>query len=351
MGRIVSASMTVRAHDFHPVFERFQVEFKTGASHTERAIELSELDYAVVTFDALSPALFSPESPVDLSSAAGLTVTPPRTLAPGPSPAELVDDEMAARFALHQIGADLGEQIEIQRDVARRKPQIIVSGLLESGDRKRQLLSALEEIPHLEVDLETPEEATRNRKKSPPAPSASAGDTEQVVSTQSAIEKQLLEYFGSSANVEAFSRQAFSIAEALMAEAWALRHLDERYPEADRADLSAPSRQLLELMIRDHRRALGQRTKELNGLLDPLLSGIAAPVATSAANEKPLLSTFANAQQIESLTLGLLAGSEPASRPSDQAGSVELSAVMSARAARDLMTALQDLTTQLGDAE
>jgi hypothetical protein len=256
---------------------------------------------------------------------------------------------MAARYALHRIGADLGDQIEVQADTSpsannnsssARVARIIVHGVVDSPERKEELLLAVSEIPHLETNIHTPEEIALLHPPDAPSGESTVTSTE-IVSSHSPIEKRLLEYCGGQISAESFSKQAFAIAQDLMAEAWALKHLEERYPNTERVRLSASSRQLLDLMLRDHREALFQHTAELSALLEPLLRPIASPAIVGlglaraqTSDIAASLSVLASAQQIESLTIELLSGSESTSR--SQAEDIPV-------VAQDLLASLEDL--------
>jgi hypothetical protein len=318
--RIVAASLTVRAHDFHPLAERLEIEFGSGANRSQREVEFSELDYAVIPSDALSQV----NPPVEIASRPSAPTVPAHTVpAPpvlGPSPIELADDEMAARYALHRVGADLGDQIEIQlinSDPARSAPPntVVVRGVVDSKERRDQLLSAVGEVPNTKTDVHTPDEITLSPSDAAPLAEPKITQTE-ILSSRSPVEKQLLDHCGSKENAEVFTRRAFAITESLTAEAWALKHLDDRYPGADRPQLSASSRQLLEQMLRDHDEALRRDAAELATLLKPLLQPIASANSVSKVDSgdasmgsTPVVSVLEASRQIEAQTIELLSGS------------------------------------------
>ena len=169
-GSVVEASLTVRAIDFHPVAGRFRIVSYAEGKSSEHEVELAEEDYAVVTLAAVSPTLFSPAPGAILPPAA---VKPsPTPTSPSPSLDELADSEVAARYALHLAGADLGEPIEIQVEDQQQPAAVTIHGLVQSDERKQELLAALAKIPHVTPRLQTEEEAARQATPAEADPAA-----------------------------------------------------------------------------------------------------------------------------------------------------------------------------------
>ncbi len=315
---VAQESLTVQETDFHPVMRT--IEFRDTES-----IEIAELNYAALSWNAINDGLFEPVLPSAAAFSPGTVIRNPL---PGPPLAELADAEVEARHALHRVGADLGEPIDVQ--IATQEPAgVSVKGFVSSAQRKQELLAVLQGIPHVTVELQSEEEidsqplAARTRAES------------KIIAPPSPIEKQLLRYFGEPAAVEDFSKHAVTAVEALMAHAWALHHLSERYPGLDSGGelrLSPSSRQLLEAIVHDHRRAMLERTNELTELLRPVLLSITDAPPESVSE----VSLFVNAQTAERLTLQLVSGS----------GSVGSSDDVQ-RDAGDLLIALHSLQIEL----
>jgi hypothetical protein len=161
----------------------------------------------------------------------------------------------------------------------------------------------------------------------------------QLVSVHSPIEQELREYFGRPEAVENFSVRVTAVTANLMAHAWALRHLSDRYdvPDSRRSEssLSLSSRQLLETMRRDHLRAMSDGNRELARLLRPVLDSV---VKGSLPEYTPALSLFANTQKVRHLTLALVDGS---GSPEANQGSDPMNA------AKELLVALRGLELNL----
>jgi hypothetical protein len=313
-GAVLSESLTVRDTDFHPVD-------RTVDLRDSGTIEVAELDYDVLPWGTPSSSLFT-----DLAPPA-VALTP----AVSQPTVHALETELAVRYALHGIGADLGEPIDVK--TATQDPgSVSVVGIVASTERKKDLLAVLQGIPHVTAQLQTEDEAGRRVLHAP----VTRAEPTMVIS-HSPIEKQLLEHFGSPPAVENFSKRATGLTESLMAHAWALRHLSHRYSTPGSKNgpaLSSSSRQLLQIMIRDHHRAMRDATSELTALLRPVLQSM-VEVPTESVPRPPL---FANTQEVQRLTLELLSGSGPqnANESSEPA-----------KAEQDLLVALRDLEMNL----
>src|SRR5258708_6482340 len=119
-GIVVEESLTVREEDFHPVKRTVEL-LDVGT------VEIAELNYAELSWNAVKEDLFEPLTP---------TVAPAPSLhavmAPAPpilpTPTRLLDAELQARVALHTVGGDLGEQVEVIHD--SRASVVLVRGLV-----------------------------------------------------------------------------------------------------------------------------------------------------------------------------------------------------------------------------
>ena len=193
-----------------------------------------------------------------------------------------LDVEVEAWWALHRAGACNGEPIEIH---PTDDGKILVSGIVPTRRRRRELTAALEknsESEFVRIELETAEElpVVRNgaslarattpvqRSGPPAAPSefqiAAAALLRRMYPTDTAIQirTRLVE----------IGNRAIRRSEDSAAEAMAIRRLGTRFRNDAATDLSAQSRQLLEVMAREHLLALRSHLAELDGLLAPILS-------------------------------------------------------------------------------
>jgi hypothetical protein len=131
---ITAESLTVRASDFHPVARRIE-------TRSYEPIEIAEVSYAVLPWNGVNEALFEPlESPVHES-----TVLLPSL----PKQADLDSAELAARLTLNDLHADQGEQISITRS----NRAVEVKGVVETDERRRELVRRLGLVPRVKTDI------------------------------------------------------------------------------------------------------------------------------------------------------------------------------------------------------
>ncbi len=341
---IIKAALVVRSEDWHPVEQRLEVQGEDGV----RDYELTETAFEVVSLNNLNPSIFADLTWPTPSAPASRPATASRFELPtGP---ELVAEEINARYALHRLRACVGESIEVVRDSASH---VEVRGVVETPERKQQLLTTLQALPFVRADIQAVGETGAGAPSLPASPNGPDSNKEGSVARQSAIiqvqsgklpiEDQLREYFarlrgvGNSAQegdtteragverqIIDLSNQAVSLSLAASAEAGALRQLAENYPPAEIRHLDAASRWLVEVMVRDHLAALRKQMERARALLTPILSSFegANPESppggdTRASDLSDLtestwaawtLHVFATVQHVERLTDYLFAG-------------------------------------------
>jgi hypothetical protein len=312
-GPIAEARLTFRMSDFHPIAA-------TLLLHDTRQVEITELAWDVLPLEAVDPAIFStePMRPVDVTRSAEL-VQP----SPSPNDTELAESELQARVAIHAEGADLGEQIELDRDALAPKPSsgersVVVRGIVSTPERKNRLLAALQGIPHVVLRLQTVEEAATQKNEDTADKSEGAGPQNEqgalVLESQAAsesiealpnepsasavigrraLEQQLERRYPKAEERAEFINRVVELVQEALAQAWALRRLRDRYGPETVAQLSRGSKQTLELLIRDHVSPLGQHVDEVRVMVESLvsseLSEEVSPLPTLAAPMPPSL--------------------------------------------------------------
>lgn len=316
---VLNETLTVRETDFHAVGRTVELR-DTGT------VEIAQLNYDVLPWGAVNQDWFEPVPPGAVTDAPGL-LSP--SIHASPLTELDLETELAVRYALHEISADLGEPIDIR---VGGHGSVSVVGMVSSADRKQELLAALKGIRGAVTKLQTEEEA-EPRKLPDPVTHAEP----LIVTVHSPIEKELLDYFHDPLAVENASKRAIAVAGDLMAHAWALRHLSDRYGApgtSGQRPLSSASRQLLGTMRRDHYRAMSDETSELTALLGPVLRSI-VQTSPEPTTRSPL---FNCAQSVQRLTLDLASGS-------GSSNGTEISEP--AKAAEDLLAALRTLEIAL----
>src|ERR1700682_3955658 len=107
--------------------------------------------------EAINVAAFAPEAAPPPEIGPSSSVAPKH---PALTDAELAEAELRARVAIHAEKADLGEQIELDRDIPRSgQRSVVVRGIVSTPERKDNLLTVLRGIPHVDLRLQTVEEA------------------------------------------------------------------------------------------------------------------------------------------------------------------------------------------------
>ncbi|MGH9916677.1 MAG: hypothetical protein ACRD63_15480, partial [Pyrinomonadaceae bacterium] len=328
-GQVIEATFVVRAQDWHPVEQHLRIKVEGEA----REYELREISYQVVSLSSLGHSIFADEVAVTATPTPLLSPSPSASVKLTPLPIDLDATEVEVRWALERLGADLGEPIEIVRQSER---EVVVRGLVNTAERKAELLVALQNTPNVKTAITTLEEANREAagktsdRNTANAESRVQASPEQPASEQVSgrlpMQEQLEKYFARPGNdpdearrdAEAFSKRALARSESALAEAWALRRLAERYTPAEVNRLNDSSCRKLEAIVRHHLASLHLQTTRASTLVKPVLSVIANESAGAIAADRtweaawpgfssPLLRTV---QQVDRLTTALFTVSE-----------------------------------------
>lgn len=264
-GFIAEASLTIRISDYHTVEERLLLR-------DDSRIEIAELSSEVVGLAAINPEVFG--------AAATLPIPSHRTIpAPAHNPgddAQLAITEVQVRSALHNLGADLGEQIDIRPTVGG---YVLVNGIAGDKTRKEQLLAVLEKIPLTQARIETIAEAALQQQTGHASATSGHTTVATVAGGPPLLEGQLNQRFPDKDQRSAYVNQVLAMAQGASARAWALNRLAERYSPQQVALLDAPSRQNLGALLGDHITALRADVGRLQNQLGPVLS----PASNTAA--------------------------------------------------------------------
>jgi anti-sigma factor RsiW len=360
-GPIAEASITVRTADFHSVAEDLHLQ-------DAEQVEINELAWEVIPMEAINPAIFAVEPDASPTFARSTLPYPDPA---GPSDVELAEAELQARVAMHAEEADLGEQIEFDRNTSDLAPygrrSLIIRGIVSTPERKAALSAAFRGIPHLELKLQTIEEAaalqdrgvldgsqgparlqpqtsyftTARKAEGPGTQEHREGESPKPIPADAvvgkpALEEQLEEHFANTEDRAALVNKAVELAQNALAQAWALRRLRDRYTPEEVARLGHGSRQTLELLIHDHVSALQQHLDATRNLVSPLLpaeqtqttppsNSDALPPAAEPVNNwrSAVTEIFLEVQKVHNNIAALFGGAgEPAS--DGQVGALEL---------------------------
>ena len=314
-GAIAVASLTLRATDLRPVEGRF--EFRN-----QEWVELTEVAEASTRDGGLSI-----ETNVELPMRRAVPSRP--VTAPSDGTAS-ISEELQVLAALHEIGADLGDPVEVTQNSGKT----IVSGVGVLPERQQRIRRALDAMPNVTVHFENPASASV-----PDAPGIPAAGNSRQGAMQARVEEQL----GGRAAFARFSTHLLDATEALMPRAYALRALAQRFPAEKERAMQPADRQTLGVMAREHAMALSEQANDIQRTLAPVLVSLGGetaqgkpvtPRAQWQAAAEDLLQSARRAEVLLSLALG--------ATPST--GAAEPSAA-------DVMAAIGDLRMQIAQFE
>lgn len=153
-GSIAEARITVRIADFHPVSEDIVLQDTSE-------VEVKELAWEVLPIEAVNPTIFSPGPtlPPEIARPANLAPPPPRL-----TDAQLAEAELQARVAMHAERADLGEQIELDRNApSSGQRSVIIRELLTRQSARTTFWLPFGESPTLSFACKLWKKPRRNR--------------------------------------------------------------------------------------------------------------------------------------------------------------------------------------------
>jgi len=184
-----------------------------------------------------------------------------------------VADELQAVVALHRLGADLGDPVE----VARVGERVVVRGAGVSAVRERELRDALVSLPNVQLEFPGPAAVSTGLG---PAPASTVA---QSPSLPSALQNRLEAELGGHTQFEGFSARLLDQQDATMARIYALRRLALEFtPEAE-AQLSAADQRLLRNLAHEHLQVMVRQIAEIHRIAEPVLAPmLTAPRAPSA---------------------------------------------------------------------
>jgi hypothetical protein len=254
-GELVSASLTLRIPDLEPTRGRF--EFRNA-----EWVEMTEL------FDLPEP----PASKV-AEATGGIPskpAMPPPPEEAAPADAAGIGEELQAVAALHGVGADLGDPLEI----ANRDGRIRITGSGIPPERQRQIRDALNSLARVDVRFSEAAPPLRPEPRENPAGAGAAA----VARVDGGLQDKL----GGRVQLERFSVQLIDRSDAAMARAYALSRLAQEFSPQAEGEMSAPDRRLLRNMAKEHLAALAAGFQGIDATISPLL-----PARGNRAGQEP----------------------------------------------------------------
>jgi hypothetical protein len=312
---LVSATLTLRMTDFEPLEGRFEFRNRDWVEMTELTDQPTLPASTVAGATGGMPR--QPDMPPDRVEALAEPVNPAG-----------VAEELQVVAALHQVGADLGDPVEI----ARESGQILVSGTGIPPQHQKQIHEALDSMPGVVVRFQEP--GPEGTPPEAPAVRDSAG------SAPPAFQARLEERLGGRPQYERFSSQLLDESDAAMARVYALRRLAQQFPPDVERQLSMEDRHTLGNLWRDHLAAFAKESGQIEGSLTPLLRSLGGTVAPLGAGSEPAAWQPATeelvgaARRVETL-LAVLLGMAPPDNPADDTPSQLLAALAQLRASQE----------------
>ena len=279
-GQITDATFVLRAKDWQPKQLRLSVQAQDGNRIYELTEDLSE----VMSLAQVDPAIFAPEPVVSVQTSktspspspspaklnpvpVPLTVGPPRAIASA-------DLEVEALHLLSQVGADLGEQITVERTP---DGMVQIMGIAETEQRKTEIINALGPIasnPAVRIKIQTVTEAVAAQSRTKATPSPSVRDVEITTNTI-AVEPQLRAYFAGRGErtddaVRQYASRMVSGSRRAMQHLWAMRRIANEFSPEQLRTLTPEAHTKWLALIRAHARAYAQQTQALRGELKPV---------------------------------------------------------------------------------
>jgi len=272
-----TATLTLRARDLRPLRE--MLEF------TSETVEITDIPQASGNEIAETPAKSGSET-----ARAPMRATEPRYT---PS---AVGQKLEVFSALHRIGADLGEPIEIRQS----GDHLLVIGTGLTTARQEQLRAALSSTPGIEVRFDD--------AKANPRSSNTLADRNSAATAP--MQSRLQGLLGGRESAEDFTNRALDASDMMMAHLHALRALARAFPADIERGLASSDQDVLRSLRNDHSIALSQRVADLQGILKPVTpQGPAATVPESASNwQTSAEALFVAAQQFDDSLNASLAG-------------------------------------------
>ncbi|MCI0392506.1 MAG: zf-HC2 domain-containing protein [Acidobacteria bacterium] len=344
VGQITEASLVVRGRDWRPQAQSLKVR----GENEIREYELSETAYEMIPLAALT--VFVEPAPTPAATRIP-PAAPPPAAPPLPTRAELQNAEVAVLYALHQLKADLGEQIEIARE---SNEQIVVRGKVETPERKRELIEALKGIPFVAARIQTFDEATAQAAPAPIASLPQANSGSAPAASVNLFERRLSRYLaerGAAAPEDAaainrriaqMANSAFAESSAALASGWALRRLAERFDDGPDEQMSVAVATRLREVISNHLAEINTRSRNLRTQLEPALISIAGTQTGAPTSPQPAEGTrkarvmrlFKAVEQVQLLSYRLFDSRQAFAASPEEAARLMLQALAQLDAAR-----------------
>jgi DNA-directed RNA polymerase specialized sigma24 family protein len=220
-GSVFKESLTVRESDFHPVGRT--IELRDAGT-----VEIAELNYDVMPWGAVNQDWFEPPAEQALIRHEHVHAALPAMLPRPLTETELDQAELSVRVALSQLHADTGEQILLSRSTKG----IEIKGIVETNDRKAELVTRLFQLPHAYPSLLSVEELG-SQPKLDASPGSAPVETDSVEGRPSPLEQYFREKKLPLDQVESLSQNLFEQSVKVQQAEVRLLELHQRFKAAN----------------------------------------------------------------------------------------------------------------------
>jgi len=226
----------------------------------------------------VAPAVFEPE-PALLGSDGAAHSRGDRAMSAARAPASLAiataELEVEALRLLNQVGANLDDQASVTRTA---DGSLRISGLVETAERKAEILRALEPIanqPAVRIEVETVAEAMKRKAQRPAASEVLTLQQVEVQQSRIPVYEELRQYLApregqADEEISRFAARMLGRSRQALSHAGTLKQLAGRFSEKDLLSLSPEAREKWLGVIRAHARACEQEVKRLRQELQPI---------------------------------------------------------------------------------
>jgi len=315
---LLVSSASARARGLDEVSFRVQPqdwrvdELQLGFS--DAVFEITEESLAIVEKTQVPRNVLAVLDPADPSLRAAVVSPSPHPVPRLAVAPNLEDLEISVRYALHSIGADMGEVVE----VTHAEGQVVVNAWPLSPDRKSELAEVLGGKPSVRLELQPPEE--------PALPKVTV-----VLPTvpPQAPDQRLTKFFGSPEAEENYVSGILQSRRELLAHLYALRALALRWPSDGESHLSPAARDQLSSMVKDHAAGARLALVDLRAALTPLLEYFgysASPVESqreTASWQDAATAALETGRVMERALLSLLTASDQPAHPDEALPSLQ----------------------------
>jgi len=232
IGSLRSVSLTLRGEDLRPTNGTF-------AFDGEGTVESSEAP-------AQSPQPSQQKTPVAREGPSETLATP--------------EDTLRVLAALNEIGADVGEPIDLSEDSQHRHVVVRAGGL--SPQLQQQLKQVLQSLPRVVLDFAPV-------RTGPIVPRSQTTET-STTSIPGALRQQFEDRLGGAIRLQEVTDQVLEASSSLVSRAHALQVLAEKFPPVVEARLSHSDRALLYNLRQRHLSASERLVTQIRTILRPL---------------------------------------------------------------------------------